>query len=126
MAMLIDLPASQSLRAESSLSWSALAPSLDAAPSRVLFEQLADRWEKQTSVLSSPTRKALHPDYRAIIAMGERVVPLILRRMRRHGGHWFWALSEITGQNPVPATAHGTMSRIRTAWLKWGRIRGYC
>ena len=34
------------------------------------FEELASLWERETSMLSSPTRKASHPAYRAIVAMG--------------------------------------------------------
>lgn len=94
------------------------------------FTSLADQWERETSPLSSPTRKAAHPAYREIVNLGkaapELVAPLILRRMKRRGGHWFWALSEITRDNPIPPEAHGNVAAMREAWLQWGSERGYC
>ncbi|HWE01026.1 MAG TPA: hypothetical protein VG326_01360 [Tepidisphaeraceae bacterium] len=90
------------------------------------FDRLADQWALATSILSSPTQKAMHPAYREIVAMGLPALPMILQRMEHCGGHWFWALSEITGENPIPISAHGRIAEMREAWLKWGRERGYC
>jgi len=90
------------------------------------FDLLADRWERETSLLSSPSRKSEHPTHQAIVAMGPVVVPLILRRMKRRGGHWFWALSQLTGEDPIPKTLHGQVPDMRAAWLQWGNKRGYC
>jgi hypothetical protein len=90
------------------------------------FNVLAEQWERETSHLSSPSRKAVHPAYQAIIRMGADVVPLILQRMKKRGGHWFWALSALTGENPIPKTSHGAISEMRDAWLAWGREREYC
>jgi hypothetical protein len=89
------------------------------------FERLADQWESDTRNLSSTTQKAIHPAYQDIVAMGPKVVPMILRRMERQGGHWFWALHHLTGQNPVEKAAEGDVGRMTEAWLKWGRSRGY-
>jgi hypothetical protein len=89
------------------------------------FNVLADRWEQETTILSSPKAKSFHPCYQEIIKMGKRAVPMILRRMADRGGHWFWALSELTGENPIPATAKGDIAAMREAWLKWGKAHGH-
>jgi hypothetical protein len=90
------------------------------------FEKLADEWESETSLLSSPSSKAAHPAYQAIIQMGSAAVGFILQRMKNRGGHWFWALSALTGAHPIPKKSHGIISEMREAWLTWGRERGYC
>jgi hypothetical protein len=65
----------------------------------------------------------MHDDYQTIMAMGERVVPLILGRLQKTPESWFWALKHLAGEdvakdtdNPVDAAK---------AWLKWGRKKGY-
>src|SRR5438874_9942204 len=45
------------------------------------FSERAVRWEKESSIHSSPAAKFLHEDYQFIMAKGEAVVPLILRRL---------------------------------------------
>jgi hypothetical protein len=90
------------------------------------FRLLAARWKRETSKLSSAVRMAAHPAYWEIIGMGERAVPLILREMKQHGpGHWFVALSLLTGANPVAADMAGDMGRMTEAWIAWGTKRGY-
>ena len=90
------------------------------------FNLLATQWERETSLLSSPRSKAEHPAYQAIIQIGDKAIPLILNRMQERGGHWFWALSKLTGVSPIPQESHGRISEMRDAWLAWGRERGYC
>lgn len=89
------------------------------------FDRLADEWRAATSIMSSAEAKARHPAHQAIVAMGERAVPLILTRMQAQGGHWFAALRAITGANPVKPTARGNVRAMQAAWLKWGRENGY-
>jgi hypothetical protein len=88
----------------------------------VRFENLADEWEAATAFESVVTRQAIHPAYQRIIGMGEDVVPLILRRLRREPLQWFWALTAITGQDPAEGTA--TADAAAEAWLDWGRAQG--
>jgi hypothetical protein len=88
------------------------------------FMTLASRWRDETGMWSSFTRKAAHPYYLRIIAMGKQVVPLILRELRDHGGHWYYALEAITEENPVPPGVSGQVPQMKAAWLQWGRSRG--
>ena len=96
------------------------------------FTELADRWETETVFLSNSDRAAAHPAHMEIIGMGEPAVPLILERMRetlegkrRTGGHWFHALRDITGANPIKHTERGNIPAMQEAWLEWGVRNGY-
>lgn len=81
------------------------------------FRALADVWQSETLHISSPSKIALHPAYQQIIGMGLSVLPFILRDLQREPKQWFWALSSITGVNPVPAQARGRINQMVEAWL---------
>jgi hypothetical protein len=87
------------------------------------FKQLADKWEGDVAYLSSMGYD--HPAYGEIISMGPEIVPLLLRDMEQHHTHWFHALRQITGVNPVPNEASGNIPEMVDYWLKWGRENGY-
>jgi hypothetical protein len=89
------------------------------------FQQLADEWRQAVAPLSSVTRIVAHPAYQAIIALGEPVVPLILRDLAREPDHWFVALRTVTGADPVPPEDAGKMDRMAAAWVRWGKEHGY-
>ncbi len=82
-------------------------------------------WNAETSYLSSYTDIVEHPAFREIIAMGEPVVPLLLRDLAERPRLWVWALPEITGEDPVPPEEAGNIARMSEAWLRWGRAKGY-
>jgi len=86
---------------------------------------LIDRWRTETSQISSSTERILHPAYQQIIGMGPEVVPLLLKELRDNGGHWFWALSCITRENPVSDEDEGNVPKMRDVWLDWGKNKGY-
>ena len=65
-----------------------------------------------TLVLSDPGKIMSHPAMRAIIAMGEEVVSLILRDLQDKPSLLVWALPEITGKNLAPP-------RTEVSFLKW-------
>ena len=89
------------------------------------FERLAAVWRDETSHLSSSTQMAAHPAYEEIIALGQDVVPLLLRELAREPDHWFTALKRITGANPVDPVDRGRIDKMAEAWLKWGKKAGY-
>jgi len=66
-----------------------------------------------------------HPAYRKIIQLGAETIPLILRELKRQPDHWFPALSEITGFNPVSPYAEGKIGLMSDAWIRWGKGKGY-
>ena len=92
---------------------------------RESFRELADRWREETMFLSNSDRKNEHPAHQEIIGMGQPAVPLILERMRSEGGHWFEALQQITGADPVSPADYGNIAAMQNSWLQWGEDHGY-
>ena len=88
------------------------------------FREQADKWERETRHVSSPTQKIMHPSYQAILGMGREVVPLLLRDLLQNRREWFWALSYITQANPINREDAGKMDKMIAAWVKWGKERG--
>ena len=97
-------------------------PSVDSLEQR--FRRLEAQWKADTEFLSDAGKIMNHPAFRAIIALGEEVVPLMLRDLERQPSLWVWALPEITGESPVPAGDGGNIRKMSDAWLKWGRTKG--
>ena len=57
--------------------------------------------------------------------MGSAVVPLVLSDLKKSRDDWFWALSAITGENPIIEADAGNVRKMTEAWLRWGRAKGY-
>lgn len=90
------------------------------------FHALSDWWHDATDALSITTEKLNHPAYRRILNdLGEDAIPFILEELRDRGGHWFHALSELTGLPPAPFQAQGDLQRVTDFWLTWGRANEY-
>jgi hypothetical protein len=89
------------------------------------FRRLAAEWEDAIAYQSSTTVMIQHPAYREIARLGFEVVPLLLRDMDDHHTHWFWALREITGVDPIPESAGGNIPKMVQAWLDWAKENGY-
>jgi hypothetical protein len=81
------------------------------------FKKLAQEWGKATSFHSSIKKKVTHPAYLAIIEIGKPVIPFLLKDLEHKPEHWFVALSEIIGENPIPEKASGRMDDMAKAWL---------
>ena len=99
------------------------APDIEPAD-RERFLKLADQWEYETVLLSSTDQITEHPAHQEIVNMGAPVVPLILERMQSQGGHWFHALHDITGVDPVSPDDRGNITAMQRAWLTWGDLNG--
>lgn len=89
------------------------------------FLDLADDWKNATGHLSNISQKVKHPAYQAVIAMGEPVVPFILRELETAPTDWYIALAQITGEDPVPEDSYGVVDEMASAWLRWAREHGY-
>lgn len=89
------------------------------------FELLAARWRAERPRGADIADMSATPACRAVVAMGMRAVRPILLQLRQKPEHWFAALHEITGANPVPAHAEGKLKVMAAAWIEWGRERGY-
>ena len=86
------------------------------------FANLTAHWHRNTAFFSSVTGIVEDPAYRAIIALGMPVVPLILRDLLVRTDHWFVALITITGEDP--AFGEETMFGAALAWIEWGLDHG--
>jgi hypothetical protein len=89
------------------------------------FQRLANQWRRETMHVSQVERRIMHPSYQKIIAMGPRVVPLILRELRDRPDHWFWALRILVEEGPIPENFRGSPTDAAHLWLEWGRQVGY-
>lgn len=89
------------------------------------FQALASQWYDETGGSSFIVEKTSHPAYKKIIALGQPVVPLLLRELEKKPTHWFHALRTITGANPIEPEQRGRMKQMAESWLKWGRKHGY-
>lgn len=88
------------------------------------FRELADEWRRATRFQSSLDRITNHPAYRAVVDLGQDVVPAILRELKSRPEPWFAALREIAQSDPVRPEDRGNMHAMADAWLRWGRDHG--
>jgi len=88
------------------------------------FNALTDAWLSDTFGDSSLTRMTSNINYLSIIALGQKVVPLILRRLQIAPEPWFVALMALTGERSIGLQYSGNFNKIANAWLEWGRSRG--
>jgi hypothetical protein len=93
----------------------------------VRFQRLANRWREETFFSSSVTNNLAHPDFLAIMAMGEKALPLILKELQDHGGQWTTALRYIVDRDDYPDKPEdvGKPRELKEAWLAWGRRNNY-
>jgi hypothetical protein len=89
------------------------------------FRHLAAAWQDAVAYQSSSTARNNHPTYREIITLGPPVVPLLLRDLEKNQTHWFCALREITGADPISESAAGNVPAMAEAWIRWGKDNGY-
>ncbi len=90
------------------------------------FRELSKKWKSDTRFISNVSRRAMDLSYQRIISMGEAAVPFILKDLAENGpDDWFWALTVITGENPITEDIAGNMNAMTEAWLQWGTMTGY-
>ena len=100
-------------------------PTDPIAENQVQFRTLAQEWKAATSGLPRVIDKVMHKSYKRIISWGMHAIPHILADLQNEDepAHWFEALSEITGANPVPEQDRGNMVKMAEAWIRWGQNR---
>ena len=89
------------------------------------FRRLTAAWQQAVAYQSSSTVRNSHPAYREIISLGAGVVPWLLRDLQENQTHWFCALREITGADPIPESAAGNIPHMVEAWLRWAKDNKY-
>jgi hypothetical protein len=100
-------------------------PFIKTKNTRDTFEELFQKWQSETALLSSGTAIVSNTYYQQIILMGEVVLPFILIKLQDNPQHLFFALYQITGENPVPYAHAGNLEKMTTDWLSWGYTKGY-
>lgn len=86
---------------------------------------LHQQWRAETGHLSSLELRKEHPAYKAIVAMGDEAIPLILDSLAAKPDLLVMALHDITREDPVLPDHHGRLSAIVQDWLRWGQERGH-
>ncbi len=89
------------------------------------FRRCTKRWKRETRYMSSIDKIVSHPCYVMIIGMGPAALPLIFKELQTEVDHWFYALSMITGENPVKDEDAGDMLKMRDTWLTYAGSRGW-
>jgi hypothetical protein len=89
------------------------------------FRELTKQWKSERTSTSFASDIAMLPSYQKIIGLGKDALPLILAELDRELDHWFWALSMISREDPVPPESHGKMREMAMYWRIWGRKKGY-
>lgn len=89
-----------------------------------IFKKLKTKWQEDTLLTSNEIIS--HPAYRDIIALGDVAVALILDDLRTNGvAHWFVALAEITGEDPIPKEHAGNLVEMAADWFHWAEKKTY-
>ena len=86
-----------------------------------------ERWEVETKHWASMSRRLAHPSYLRIIGLASsltnhEVERALLQELEKKPGHWFAALTAITGENPIRPDY--SFDDAIKAWLAWGRQQG--
>lgn len=88
------------------------------------FHALKDKWLADTRFSSSINSSLSHPLYHEILMLGENIVPLLLKDLIKNRTHWFFALSQLTGENPIKPAHAGNLDQMIDDWTKWGEEHG--
>lgn len=89
------------------------------------FEQLFQNWKSETALLSSATAIVNHYAYQKMIQMGEKILPFMFIKLQNDPQHLFYALYQITGENPIPLAHTGNFKLMIADWLNWAVEKGY-
>lgn len=94
---------------------------------RLLFQTYSSAWRAETAGFSSIKRKKQHPAYGRIIDLGPVAIKFMLEDMvsDENAPHWFTALKELSGTDPVPDDKRGLVAEMKKSWVEWGRKHGY-
>jgi hypothetical protein len=89
------------------------------------FTVLADNWHQESDCLSSPKKITENGNYHSIISLGIQVIPFILQDLKERGGLWYLALRRLSNEDPVSVEDRGDIQKMKNAWLRWGKRKGY-
>ena len=88
------------------------------------FLELKESWIFDTKFESGYKAKINHPSYFRIVSFGEEIVPILLKDMVENETPWFYALTDITGENPIQPTSRGRINNMIEDWKNWANKNG--
>lgn len=93
------------------------------------LDSLASEWKAARGHTASVNMWVRLPAYQQIIEIGrlhkDEVIGFLLKELTHSPDHWFWALKELTGQNPVTPESRGNIDSMSKCWIEWGKQHGY-
>jgi hypothetical protein len=90
---------------------------------KLLFEELADELDAVMRGESSTRLAMRHPAYGEILALGDKAVPWLLKRLEVPGNRplWLRLLGSLT--HFQPGAGMETVPDAAAAWVRWGKLR---
>ncbi|MCI1267914.1 MAG: hypothetical protein LKG19_15165 [Saprospiraceae bacterium] len=86
------------------------------------FELYSSLWKKETMFSSSSSEITNNAAYRSIIGLGTDIIPFIIHDLQQSENHWFYALEQLTGENPISNDHIGVIKLMKSDWLNWAEI----
>lgn len=83
------------------------------------FWEFKTKWKEETMLHSNSNEIIGNENYWKIINLGVDVLPYIFEDLAETHDHWFIALQEITGKNPVKPNNRGNVVAMTRDWLDW-------
>ena len=83
------------------------------------FDYLKKRWIAETRILSNPRLKYNNENYQEIIKLDSYILPYLIDDLRENDYDWFFALREITNDDPIKKGHEGYYDLMKQDWLDW-------
>ncbi len=88
---------------------------------KVKFKILKEEWLSQTMFYSDPEKIFENEAYQEVISFGRDMLCFIFEDLEQNDNLWFYALSEITKNNPVIQRHIGNIKEMKQDWINWGK-----
>ena len=87
------------------------------------FNEYSNKWKMETGGYSTTKQIVGNENYKYIMSMGPKVLPLIFKNWMSDPVYGFEALKYITRvpQDPVPNNHYGNVKKMAKDWLDWAK-----
>ncbi len=87
------------------------------------FNEYYTNWRRETAMCSGIEAKRNNENFKKIVAMGEKIIPIILKEIKKNPSHLFLVLPEITKENIIiPEEDQGNIRKINELWIQWAEL----
>lgn len=96
--------------------------------SEAKFNELADRWDRETVNLSSVHEICRHEAYQQMVKTGKAGIQFAINRLKTNNEKTFdmtILLCDLTGISPWPKKDNGRVKKMAAAWLRWAKENGH-